>query len=145
MVRFFLALICVAFCSYGIAQDTLTKDRKVIFEIVFQDFFNNDTISLKANDCSTFKNIILTSDKSTGMTDVKFKVYAHGRKEAEIVLKDHLIIYNYSVDQISLIIYLNGNEIKYNINLKKGAYLGFSKKNKDGLSFLQSIAPFQYD
>jgi hypothetical protein len=141
----FLALVFLVLGVYGTAQNLSKKESRMVFEIDFQDFFNSDTISLRVNDCINFKNIVLTSNKSTGLTDKIFKGYTYGKDQVIIFFKGSSNICNYSTNQIFLFISLNGEEKKYTIDIRKGSYLGFSKKGNDNLTFLQSITPFQYD
>jgi hypothetical protein len=145
MTKLILTFLLLNIASGSMTQNKMGNERKMVFEIVFQDFFENDTILLRINKCDKFKNIVLTSNKSTGLTDKIFKGYHYGKDQVKVFLNGSPIICNYSTYQISLVIILNGAEKSYSINLKKGIFLGFSKWNNNDFSFTQSAKPFQCD
>jgi len=122
-----------------------TTKKEVIFQIDFQDFFHNDTVTLRINDCLVFKDHQLTSEISTGLTDARVKGYLDDEMQISIFFSSESHLCMYSKDKISISIVLNHYIKKYVVDLSKGRYIGFSKKDKNELSFSQSQKPFIYD
>ena len=120
-----------------------TNDTSFL-EIHFQDFFLNDRMGVKFNQCEVFKNLEVSSDKSTGTTGVQIKLFKEHNSYL-IRWLDKKFVCNQTNGAISLVIALNGAEHNYSIDISKGKYLGFSKKNKGELSFVQSQTSFVYD
>jgi len=114
------------------------------FEIDFQDFFKNDTVSLSINQHQVFKNEILNSDFSTGMTNVSVRVCFH-KKRGFVEYKSK----SFEIDNLSqpviLKVHINGILNEYIINLKQGEYIGLSMKRNGGLNIYQSKIPFEYE
>lgn len=114
-----------------------------ILEITFQEFFNNDKLSLKLNEFEIFENIFVSSNKTSKITNLTVKAF-----------NDNVLISNRQVKKIylkfslknNLVIktFLNDKQEIFEIDLTKGKYIGFDKKI-DELYLLQSKTPFEYD
>ncbi|SKB90504.1 hypothetical protein [Macellibacteroides fermentans] len=135
---FFIALMVFS-CSAN-SQNMVYR----CFEIDFQDFFKNDTVSLSVNHHQVFKNEILNSDFSTGITNVRVRVCFH-KKRGLIVYESK----SFEIDNLSqpivLKVHINGVLNEYKINLKQGEYIGLSMKRSGGLNIYQSKMPFEYE
>lgn len=122
------------------------KNMNTILEIDFQDFFKNDTVSLEIGHQSVVKNVIVNSDFSTGLTELRLKVFLNedqwmvqfGTKSVEI---------NKVAGQIEINVLLNGYLNNYNIDLEHGKYIGINKKSNSNklFDFYQAKEPFVYD
>lgn len=120
------------------------KDMNSFFEIDFQDFFKNDTISFEIGHQPIFKNVIVNSDFSTGLTELTIKVVFNG--DGGVVKFGTKSIEIKKIDNpIEINVYLNGHQSKYTIDLKQGRYIGLSKKSKTSFDFYQEKEPFEYD
>jgi hypothetical protein len=111
-----------------------TSSKEVVFKIDFQDFFNKDTVTLRINNCLIFKDNLLMSDRSTGLTKARIKAYFNDGQSIKILCdgRSQLCMFNHCVK-------------KYEADLTKGKYIGISKKSATELSFRQSQKPFIYD
>lgn len=137
---FLFALILNTGCMITNKQN-YSSDEKMV--LAFQDFFDNDTVSVKVNHCTILKDKLLKSDEIIGYTRIILTV----NKANKVFLGSNLVSTNCSVDlkeKNSVTIILNGNETVFEIDLAKGAYIGFDKKDK-GLYLIQSKIPFEYD
>lgn len=120
------------------------KSMDSYLEIDFQDFFENDTVSLTINQYLVFENKTLNSDFSTGITDVRVKIFRY-KNEGFIKLgKDSITIGNL-IDPITIYAIINGNKNEYKIDIEKGKYLGLCNKGGSNFQLYQSIEPFEYD
>lgn len=124
--------------------------KESCLEIDFQDFFQEDTMTLKMNDCIVFENLVLTSSQSTGLTNVQ--VFAYEYSAGLISLK--LVLWGDSDKEVCRLkknevyhaeIILNGQMVSFELFLGRGKYFGFSKKGEADLYFNQSQIPFEYD
>lgn len=120
------------------------KNMDTTLEIDFQDFFKNDTVSLKIGDQFVLKDITVNSGFSTGLTDLCVKVF-FDEDESLVQFCSKTIRINNVVRPIIIVVYLNGNKNEYAIDLKQGKYIGFSKKSNALLDFTQAKEPFEYD
>ena len=113
--------------------------------IEFQNFFKNDRVSVIVNDYQIIENEILTSDISTGEAGVTI-IFTNDTIKVEI--RQVILTLPCTValtPTVKVITILNGHKKKFNINLNKGIYIGFSRKHKWTLRLLQSEIPFIYD
>jgi hypothetical protein len=91
-----------------------------------------------------FRNVDLTSDKSTSLTSTIVKIFSYDNKKMEILYngKHSLIDYN---ETVNLLVTMNSIQRKFKIDLHNGKYLGLSKKYNNDLTIVQRSTPFQYD
>lgn len=139
--------ICVfALFVFNISCVTLNKHKGMRVEkmaIAFQDFFENDTVSISLNDCQLFENKVLNSVKEIGYTGITLWI----DNQNEILLGSTVLNTPCRVDLNSenkVSVVLNGNIETFIIDLNKGVYIGFDKK-EDHLYLIQSTMPFEYD
>jgi hypothetical protein len=145
MLKLLFTFLLLNAYSFNMSKKNINLEKILLFEIDFQDFFENDRASLRLNNCIIFENVQLVSDKSEGLTDIILKGYWCEKNKIEIIFKKKSVICNFSEHKIDLLILFNNKEKPYLIDLRKGKYLGFSKKNSDELVFNQSLKPFVYD
>jgi len=119
---------------------------KLLFQIDFQDFYQEDILSLKIGDVILVNEHILTSDPSDGLTDMFLFFYKEKNKiRAETSTHEVYYIPNTSPN-LELHIFLNGKETVHVFNRKKGKYLGISKwDDTNKLDIIQSKRHFQYE
>jgi hypothetical protein len=122
-----------------------TSSKEVVFKIDFQDFFNKDTVTLRINNCLIFKDNLLMSDRSTGLTKARIKAYFNDGQSIKILCDGRSQLCMYLKGKISISILFNHCVKKYEADLTKGKYIGISKKSATELSFRQSQKPFIYD
>lgn len=135
---FFIVFITMSFVLKS------QKNMVSCLEIDFQDFFLNDSVSLAINQYFIFANKILNSDFSSGITDMRVKIY-RSKNESFVIIGNDSIMIGSMTDTIIINATLNGNENKYKIDIDKGKYIGLSKKCDDGFILYQSKEPFEYD
>lgn len=120
-----------------------TNDLKM--EIVFQDFFKNDTVTVKVNNITIADKVIINSDRLLGVTNLQYDFTDKGifnRYDKENGFKiNNLKIKLNSIVNIDIVL----NDIKYHfkVNLQKGKHLGFN--NYEKLSLNQLNRHFMYD
>jgi hypothetical protein len=141
MKKLFIVLTLVlGACLIGHAQN---KDS-ILLSIDFQDFFINDTVDLRINNVSIFEKKVLTSDKSTGFTDLVITINFLKKKVANV----HYLNSNINIKlktKITLDIYLNGNKNHFEIDENCGKYIGLSKRDSNQFYLVQRSKPFIYD
>ena len=120
------------------------KRVESIFEIAFQDYFKNDTISLAIDSQSVVSNLIVNSDTSVGLTalSVRFFIIEEG---VQVKYGAESVLINKLTFPVEIILSLNGYRNKYLIDLNKGKYVGFSKKIDKSFYFYQADEAFEYD
>ena len=121
------------------------KEKEMVFEIDFQDFFLKDTASLNINGSVIFKENQLTSDRSTGLTNIITKGYLQNNDTINVIFKNTAKHIEFSNNKISISLIFNHYPWQYLVDLSKGKYIGFSKKGKNEIVFRQSLKPFVYD
>ena len=113
--------------------------------IMFADFYDSDTLTMYINDNMIITNYILNSDPSLGITSLHFDGAIVNRM-AQLKCLNKKFKFKVVDNKLRLSIILNGRCSKIVIDLKKGGYIDFSKKNnKNELDIFQSKTPFQYD
>jgi hypothetical protein len=123
-----LSILFVA--NLGMPKHNLTMNNsQAVFEIDFQDFFINDTVDLKINQCKVLFDTVLTSEISTGFTGVTLKAFKIGHKQIEIRYGKQTIICADGGDIVQVNIVINRKEISFSVNLLSGKFIGLSKKN----------------
>jgi hypothetical protein len=120
------------------------KNIETTLEIEFQDFFKDDKVSLKFNECTVLTDVVVNSNESTGLSSVRLKIYKKG-KAYQISYADSSINCKKNNDEIEIAVILNGKGNKYVIDVSNGKFIGFSKKSETELFFLQSKMPFEYN
>lgn len=119
---------------------------EMVFTIDFQDFFDDDEISLQINNCVVFEGLHLKSDPSTGITNVQVILTHKGNlkllqssKEKEIDCRLN------ERSEYVIEVVVNGNQNSFILDLNKGRYLGFDKKENNAVQLNQSHTAFEYD
>jgi len=126
--------------NYSFAR---TQHDTSLLNIDFQDFFTHDTVSLSINGTVILKNVVMTSEQSTGFTNVYMGIFKKTRK----ILSVHLPSETKEVKSeklIILVITLNGKTSRYEVDRRKGKYVGFEKNNGQ-IAFRQQNKRFVYD
>lgn len=140
-----LGMLFIFMSSCSMNKGNTKIENTPFLEIHFQDFFKQDMVGLKINDCNIFNAIELTSDSIMGATKIQLKIY---RNKDYYIVKylDKRIICPFNGNDLKLSIAVNNNIKKeYLVEPVKGKYIGFSKKDENDLYFYQSPTPFQYD
>ena len=122
----------------------LSKNMKTTLKIDFQDFFKDDKISLKFNDCTVLTDVTVNSNESTGLSSVRLKVYKKD-KYYEIYYSGSSTNCIQNNDNIEITVLLNGKTHKFLIDINAGKFIGFSKKEQVELFFYQSKKSFEYN
>src|ERR1700678_4389712 len=127
MIKTLLVLLLVS--GYSKTTQIDTAGIQAIFQVDFQDHFQNDTVSLEINGCSIFSRKLLTSDRSTGLTSAIVEAQLTNNEQIKINFNGQSSLCTYSEGKIFMSIVLNNFVKKYEIDLSKGKYIGFSKKD----------------
>jgi hypothetical protein len=112
------------------------------FELSFQDYFANDTVTCFVNDCLIFDGWTLNSELDVGLTNVVLK-FANN----EILLGSEVLEVSCSpclMPRNEIAVILNGHKEVFRVDLDKGVYIGFDKI-ADRVRLNQSASPFIYD
>lgn len=135
-------LIAVLFIS--IPCPLLANQYQKVFQIDFQDFFTQDTVSLKINNCNIIYCGVLNSDPATGLTNLILK---GSISKKTISIKSNGKKYRCKIvdGKIKLTVYLNGIQNLFFIDLAKGSYIGLCNTGQNIISLKQSITSFEYD
>lgn len=145
-------LILNSICSV-FAQNAENNKLK----ISFNDFFKNDTISLKIGKNEIINNLVITSRESIGFADLdiavldcsKVKIYNKIIAAGKSTVLNREINLTHKLKMMNIVIIfltLNGKGQKFKIDLKKGKYIGFDKDvDKNEFILSQSQYPFEYD
>ena len=116
--------------------------QEEVMVLSFHDFFENDTVTCKINNCAMFENKVMNSHKVIGYTGVELTITKDEILLGTSVLKTHCLIDLKKESNVTII--LNGYEENFKVDLKQGVYIGFSKKGKRS-NLIQSRIPFEYD
>jgi hypothetical protein len=112
---------------------------------MFADFYSNDTLTMYINDNIIVTDYILNSDPSLGLTNLYFDGTIENRM-ANLNYLNKNLKFKVTDNKLRLSIILNSRCSKFIIDLNKGGYIDFSKKNKKNeMDIFQSKTPFQYD
>lgn len=120
------------------------KNMNSYLEIDFQDFFKSDTVSLSINQYLIFSNKALNSDFSTGITDVKVKIYKYKNK-GFVKLDNDSIVIGKLTEPIIINAILNGKKNEYKVDVEGGKYIGLTNNGGNNFKLYQSKEPFEYD
>jgi len=117
---FFIFLFCSLF------SQNLNDPQNLQMEVVFQDYFKNDTITLKINNTTIVNKAIISSN------DIGFSKLQYNFTENSIVSKYDKqkqyipLVKNVKIKKVVHInILCNGFSKKFRINLQKGKHIGF--------------------
>jgi hypothetical protein len=135
-------LFSLLFSCKGFNQHNV---KKIIneMEIDFQDFFKEDIVSVRINDCSIIEDEVVTSNQIIGYTGFRIKVISPNKVSYRDKHKTLLCSFNLEAN-VKVFVTLNGNEELFEIDLSRGHYIGFDKKDEQ-LLLSQSKEPFEYD
>ncbi len=138
---YLLIYLCLSISCMHLNKQKNMEIKKI--SIAFQDFFENDIVSVELNKCLIVKDILLNSSKDIGNTGVV--LYVDNKNRVFIGQDDIITTCNVKLKvENTISIILNGNKKTFNINLSKGSYFGFDKKGDD-VFIIQSKLPFEYD
>jgi len=137
--------IVILFSIIVLTNSSLGKSQRdtSLLNIDFQDFFTYDTVSLSVNGAIILKNVIMTSDQSTGFTNDYLAIFQKTNKILSVQLP-HEATDVKAEKLITLMVTLNGKTSRFEVDPKKGKYVGFSKVN-DQINFVQQKKKFVYD
>lgn len=141
MRNLFIILFILNIGCMTVNKQSFMKVEKII--VSFHGFFENDTISVKLNNCLILKDKLLKSDDIIGYTGVTLTVDNSNR----VFLGKELLGTSCLIDLMdenNVAVILNGYQENFKIDLSKGIYIGFDKKGKQ-LYLIQSKTPFEYD
>jgi hypothetical protein len=144
MTKLSISIIAVI---YFCLQQQMTHERQkikpVLIDLMFQDYFKNDTLSLKINNISIVNKIMLTSN-TAGFTILNIKLSQQNASQLKI---DFLDKYKYcrSSGKIKLVIVLNGKVSQINIDCHNGKFIGLNKNDDNTFYIKQQKNPFMYD
>lgn len=139
-----LLLIFLQLNIYSNTFESSAKEKEMVFEIDFQDFFSHDNVSLILNADTVFNNVELTSDKSMGLTSAIIKAYLYDTGKMEVFYNGKSSIVDYT-ENVNLLVTINSIQRRFKVNLHNGKYLGLSKKYNNDLTIVQRSTSFQYD
>jgi hypothetical protein len=143
-MKIFILLFAIAQIVQQYAPENLCGGKNSYLVIHFQDYFNNDNVSLKINGNIVFENIMLTSDNTSGYTD--FCIEIGKERKHNFFIKHANKIQRYTTREKILIItvIVNKHENKYYVNPFKGKFIGFNKISDSSLYMSQSRIAFKY-
>ncbi|PQV44396.1 hypothetical protein CLV33_1251 [Jejuia pallidilutea] len=127
------------------SQNEKISDEELYLNIDFQDFFEKDKISFLINNCLVFKNKILTSDKSVGLTDIFLKIKKENATLVVSINDKKNIKCKTKNTTLVLTIFVNEVENIFTLDLSKGKYVGLEKTDNNKLVLNQSQRQFEYD
>lgn len=144
MKNIFYSLCSIFICCNLFSQNL--KDRQNLkMEIVFQDYFKNDTITLKVNNITIVNKAVISSN------DIGFSQLQYDFTENSIVSRyDKQKKYSPLLTKLKFgnIVYIkvlyNSAKENFRVNLKKGKHIGFDISNRK-LKINQSKKAFMYD
>lgn len=119
--------------------------KNTFLVVDFQDYFNNDTVGLKFNNCSIFSGERITTKSPVGFANFRASFFKERKNKYKILYSGKMTMCKSSDKFLKLIVQLNGSEHEFFINLDKGKYIGFSKKNDKELYIFQNLRAFIYE
>lgn len=140
MKKYLFFIVCIIMSCTVKSQ----KNMESYLEIDFQDYFQNDTVSLSIDKYLVFANMPLNSDFSTGITDIQVKIYKQRKGGFVKYGKSRIKIGNLT-GLLNISVSLNGNKNEFKVDIAKGKYIGLSKKGDNNLRLYQSKEPFEYE
>ena len=134
-----LILLLLTMVIFSCKSQNNTVNNALIYEIVFWDYFSNDNLDLIINDTTIIKNVLLSSEGSSGLTKVWVKIF----------YENGIYFYITSIDNSKRPITMNSQKqifevilnkkIKiFKIPVKKGRYLYFYNDKDEGVLLMQT-------
>ena len=142
-IIYFILIASLFSCSFT-RKKMAVEDIIPIFEVHFQNNFQGDSVSLRINGCVIFEKEKLESDCVLGVTKALVFGYNDGNK-CQIKCFNKSISCNCVDNSLDIFVVLNNKEIVLSVDLRKGKYIGLSKKGISDLYLRQSIILFEYD
>ncbi|NII28583.1 hypothetical protein HB364_26100 [Pseudoflavitalea sp. X16] len=141
-----IGLICIAFLGLccSITQKKPYAENTFLM-VDFQDHFNNDIVGLKFNNCIVFSGEHITTKFPVGFANFRVRFLKERKNKYRVLYSDKMIVCKSREKVLKLVVQLNDSEHEFFIDLGKGKYIGFSKKNKKELYFFQKNKPFVYE
>jgi|GEM_PF-2446882 len=135
------ALLVALICMSNLAK---SQSKNLLLDIRFQDQFNMDTIEFRINRSLIFSNVILTSDRSTGITSTVVKIYKLDNKTLRVEYLQNIITIK-ATNILDLCLIMNKRKTYLKVNPNKGTFVGLSKKPNNLFEIIQQKSPFMYD
>lgn len=144
--RFLCLFFFILTISCKSQNETLTYTTDIVYEITFGDFFSNDNLVLSLNDEVIFKDVILNSYGSMGVTGVWVKISNEKGKyfitTSQYLEKKPL---NINSNKISLETILNDKKQKFILKAKGGKYVLFYKEESGEISMNHTVSKPIFD
>ena len=131
--------------SCSSTKQNMDISKGTILEIDFQDFFQRDKIGLNLRDCLILKDTLLTSNKTDGFTGLSVKVFSSNNEIVWVKYLNKEVECKINPQKIPITVFLNEKASCYEVDLSKGKFIGFSKRNETELYFNQATTSFVYD
>ena len=141
MKYLFYSILIVLITSFINVNKRCTMQQEIMV-LSFHDFFENDTVTCKLNNCTILENKVLNSHKVIGFTGVELIINKGKILMGNSVMKTHCLIDLKNESNVTVI--LNGYKENFKVDLTNGVYIGFSKNGRR-TNLIQSRIPFEYD
>jgi len=141
-----VSIVVILIICFGFQRPVVYAQQKatpIFIDVMFQDYFKNDTVDLKVNNVSIVNRIVLNSN-AAGFTmfDVGISKWNAGLFKIDFLDKYK---YCHSSDKIKLVVKLNNKITLITIDRRKGKYVGINKNDDNTVYFRQQKDPFMYD
>jgi len=137
------AFISLIFSLQGHSINNKQKAKSILLDIMFQDFFKNDTLDLEINNISIVEKMALNSN-TAGFTHLHLDISQWNSNTLKISFLDKCK-YSSSSKKITLVLHLNGRERRIILDWHKGKFVGLSKKDVNDFYLMQQNVPFVYE
>ncbi|MFZ1515366.1 MAG: hypothetical protein WAT21_08210 [Saprospiraceae bacterium] len=132
--------VCVALLFHSCkSQQILPSYNKHMYDIIFANGFFNDTIALLLDENEIFNSVVLTSDKSDGITNLRITI---NKKDNDYIISSSLIkvqhTYSVNKDDFEFKVYYNSFWHRFVPKEGMGEYIIIDSKSSD-LKFTQQI------
>jgi hypothetical protein len=127
------------------ALSNIEKQDSFLFEIHFQDNFNQDIIGCKINDCMIFDYKKISSDSILGTTMLIVKGLINDKQLSIIFYGNKILCTLNNNTTLKIVITINHLEQTFVVDLTRGKYIGISKKFDNKLLLIQQDHQFEYD
>ncbi|MDR0262535.1 MAG: hypothetical protein LBJ04_04850 [Sphingobacterium sp.] len=140
----FVFLTLLLSCNNDRRNSSFNAEDKLYLRIVFEDFFQNDLLDLWINDKKILEKDSLNSSFSDGVTNTAIYIY---NREGKYIVKvqDNTISIPIKDSLVHISILLNNENIKFDINPRRGIYVGLNKKTDGTLRIAQNESQPMYD
>ena len=145
MKRIIAVLIIVFMSGNAYCINSIGKQDSFLFEIHFQENFNQDTIGCEINDCPIFANKKIISDSILGTTMLIIRGVNAEKKLSMIYDGKRILCTLNSSTILKIVITINHMEQTIVVDLAKGKYIGLSKKFDKEILLIQQNHQFEYD